>query len=129
MRAIFRRMSNTEILYNGRCPICSAEIEHYRAQAEKAGAPLQFTDLNGADLASWGVSADQATRRLHARRDGQIVSGFPAFLILWSDLPRMRWLANLLSLPVLRQIADIGYNRLAAPMLYRMHLRREARRA
>lgn len=123
------RMSNTEILYNGRCPICSAEIAHYRVQAEKVRAPLTFTDLNEADLSDWALSKDQATRRIHARKDGQIISGFPAFLILWRDLPRMRWLVRLMSLPVLRQIADIGYNYLAAPLLYRLHLWREAKRS
>ncbi len=122
-------MEQTEILYNGRCPICSAEIAQYRKQAERAGAALRFTDLHDADLSAWKLDRDQATRRLHARRDAQIISGFPAFLLLWRELPRWRWLARVLSLPVLRQIADFGYNRIAAPLLYRLHLRREARRA
>ena len=73
----------TEILYNGRCPICSAEIAHYRARAAATEADLRFTDLNTAPLADWGISADQATRRLHARHDGRIVSGFAAFLLIW----------------------------------------------
>ncbi|MFN7003112.1 MAG: thiol-disulfide oxidoreductase DCC family protein [Roseinatronobacter sp.] len=120
-------MEQTEILYNGRCPICSAEIAQYRKQAERAGAPLVFTDLNAADLSDWHLTPDQATRRLHARQDGRIISGFPAFLILWRALPRMRWLARLLSLPVLRQLAGFGYNRIAAPLLHALHRRREAR--
>ena len=122
-------MTKTEILYNGRCPICTAEIARYRKAARKAGAPLRFQDLHDAPLDDWGLSADQATRRLHARRDGQIISGFPAFLILWQDLPRLRWLARLLSLPGLHQIARIGYDHIAAPLLYWLHKRREARRS
>ncbi|MGY6548307.1 MAG: thiol-disulfide oxidoreductase DCC family protein [Roseinatronobacter sp.] len=122
-------MEKTEILYNGRCPICSAEIAHYRKQAEAADAPLHFTDLHDADLAGWALTPDQATRRIHARRDGQIISGFPAFLLMWQELPRMRWLARLLGLPVLRHGAEIAYNRLAAPLLYALHKRREARHA
>jgi predicted DCC family thiol-disulfide oxidoreductase YuxK len=116
-----------EILYNGRCPVCSAEIAQYRKQAEHANAPVRFIDLHEATLAHWGLSAEQATRRFHARKDGQIISGFPAFLALWRELPRMRWLARVLGLPVLRQMADLGYNYLAAPLLYWMHKRREAR--
>jgi predicted DCC family thiol-disulfide oxidoreductase YuxK len=120
-------MTDIEILYNGRCPICSAEIAQYDRAAQKAGAPLRFTDLHSAELASWGLSADQATRRLHARAGGQIISGFPAFLILWENLPRLKWLARLLSLPGLRQLAELGYNRIAAPLLYSLHLRRIAK--
>ena len=120
-------MEPKEILYNGRCPICSAEIAQYRKQAEASGAALCFTDLHQTDLQDWHLSADQATRRLHARHNGEIISGFPAFLILWQELPRMRWLARLLSLPVLRQIAGVGYNHVAAPLLYALHKRREAK--
>ena len=118
-----------EILYNGRCPICSAEIAQYRQQAERADAPVQFIDLHDATLTHWGLSKEQATKRFHARKDGQIISGFPAFLVLWWELPRMRWLARVLELPVLRQMADFGYNSLAAPLLYWMHKRREARKS
>lgn len=118
-----------EILYNGRCPICAAEIAQYRKQAERADAPVAFIDLHEATLSHWGLDAEQATRRFHARKDGQIISGFPAFLVLWRELPRMRWLARALQVPVLHQMADFGYNYLAAPLLYWMHKRREARRA
>lgn len=120
-------MEQTEILYNGRCPICAAEIAHYRTAAQQAGAPLSFTDLHDTDLAGWGLTADQAKRRLHARQRGQIISGFPAFLIVWRELPRLRWLARLFSVPGLHFAADLGYNWLAAPLLYRLHKRREAR--
>lgn len=122
-------MTQVEILYNGRCPICSAEIAQYRKQAERAEAPVAFIDLHDAPLSQWNLSAEQAARRFHARKDGQIISGFPAFLILWGELPRMRWLARVLSLPVLRQIADFSYNYAAAPLLYWLHKRREARKA
>lgn len=121
-------MTKTEVLYNGRCPICSAEIAQYRKQANDAGADLSFTDLHDADLSSWNLSPEQATRRLHIRQQGHIISGFPAFLLLWRELPRMRWLARLFSLPLLRQIAELGYNHVAAPMLYAMHRRRQAGR-
>ncbi|SUZ31663.1 hypothetical protein ROE7235_01413 [Roseibaca ekhonensis] len=119
----------TEILYNGRCPICSAEIAHYRARAAASGADLSFTDLNTAPLDDWGISADQATRRLHARHKGQILSGFQAFLLIWQALPRWRWLAKLVALPGLRHAVGLVYDKLAAPLLYRLHLRREAKRA
>lgn len=120
-------MSEIEILYNGRCPICSAEIAAYRRQAEEAGVVLRFTDLHQTETADWGLTSEQATRRFHARQDGAIISGFPAFLALWRALPKMRWLARLLDRPVLRPMAAFGYDRIAAPILYALHRRRERR--
>jgi predicted DCC family thiol-disulfide oxidoreductase YuxK len=121
-------MTSTRILYNDRCPICRAEIAHYRARAAASGAPLVFEDLNKADLGGWNLTADQAKRRMHAALpDGQIVSGIPAFAAIWAGLPRMGWLARLVMVPGIRHLADLAYNRLAAPWLYRRQIRREER--
>lgn len=121
-------MTATRILYNDRCPICRAEIAHYRKRAEAAAAPLSFEDLNTADLGDWALTADQAKRRLHAALpDGRIVSGIPAFAAIWTALPGMGWLARLVLMPGVRGIADVAYNRIAAPWLYRRQMRREAR--
>jgi predicted DCC family thiol-disulfide oxidoreductase YuxK len=120
-------MSSTRILYNARCPICRAEIEHYRKRAEASGAPLVFEDLNRTDLGRWSLSADQAKRRMHAALpDGRIVSGVPAFAAIWSALPGMGWMARVAMAPGLRTVADLLYNRVAAPWLYRRQQRREA---
>ena len=121
-------MEPTRILYNDRCPICRAEIAHYRARAAASGAALVFEDLNTADLGGWQLSPDQAKRRMHAALpDGLIISGIPAFAAIWAGLPGMGWMARLVMLPGLRHIADLAYNRLAAPWLYHRQMRREAR--
>ncbi|MDG3042063.1 thiol-disulfide oxidoreductase DCC family protein [Roseicyclus marinus] len=119
-------MTDIRILYNARCPICRAEIAHYQKRAEATHAPLSFEDLNEADLGDWALTADQAKRRLHAALpDGRIVSGIPAFAAIWSALPGMGWLARLVMAPGVRTVADIAYNRFAAPWLYRRQIRRE----
>jgi predicted DCC family thiol-disulfide oxidoreductase YuxK len=118
-----------EILYNGQCPICSAEIGHYKAAAEACNAPLHFVDLTQTDLTDWGMDADTAARRLHVRdASGALVTGVAAFAAIWQDLPRWRWLARLVMLPVIRPSLDWGYERIAAPLLYRLHQRRQASR-
>lgn len=120
-------MEPVRILYNDRCPICRAEIAHYRAKAKAAQAPLVFDDLNQTDLAAWHLTPDQAKRRVHARLpDGRIISGVPAFAQIWGTLPGMGWMARAVKLPVIRPLAELAYNRVAAPWLYRRHLRREA---
>jgi len=115
------------VLYNAECPVCRAEIEHYQAYAEARDLPLAFHDLNSRDLDEWGIDADAAARRLHVREDGRVLSGVDAFLALWRALPRYRWIARIVALPGLRQVAHLVYERVLAPRLYARHLARTGR--
>lgn len=117
----------TTVLYNGACPICSREIDAYRREAQGAGLPLRFDDLNAADLARWGLTPEAARRRLHVRYGAQVLAGLPAFLALWAALPRWRWLARLVGLPGVRQVAGVVYDHALAPALYALDRRRRAR--
>ena len=116
---------DTRILYNDTCPLCRFEVDHYRAAATRTGAPLRFDRLQ--DATSWGLTEDQAARRLHVLKDGELLSGLEAFRAIWSTLPRWRWLARVTGWPVIRPAVTVLYDRIAAPLLYRAHLRRSAR--
>lgn len=119
-------MDMTRVLYNGRCPICRAEISQYARRAETIGAPLVFEDLHDADLTGWHLTPDQAKRRLHARLPGGTqVSGIAAFAAIWDHLPRLRWMARAVRLPVVGPFARLAYDHIAAPALYHLHRRRE----
>ncbi len=119
---------STEILYNADCPVCSFEIDHYRSYADRRALPLRFDDLNRCDLARWGLTPDQAARRLYVRQGDRLVSGIPAFLLLWQAMPRYRWLARLVALPGVFWLANKTYDHALAPAIYRWHLRRQAKR-
>ncbi len=118
--------ARTRALYNGDCPICDAEICHYKGYADRAGLPIAFDDLNRTDLSAWGVTEDQAAQALHVQHDGQLHVGLAAFVVLWAQMPRYRWLARVARLPGVFAVLDWGYRRIAAPWLYRRHLRRKA---
>lgn len=119
-------MKSTRILYNDRCPICRAEMRHYIRRAEASNAPLVFEDVNRIDTAQWALAETQATRRLHAiLPDGQVISGIDAFAAIWDYLPGLRWMARAVRRPMLGRFFALLYDRVAAPILYRMHLRRE----
>ena len=119
---------STAVLYNAECPVCNFEISHYAGYAAREGLPIRFDDLNGAGREAWGLSADQAARRLYVLHDGQLTSGIPAFLVLWRQMPRYRWLARVVGLPGVRQVAGLVYDHVLAPLIYRWHLRRQASR-
>ena len=113
------------VLFNETCPVCRFEIDAYRRRALADGLPIRFDAMDKA--ADWGLTPDQAARQLHVWQDGRVLSGLEAFRALWSAMPRWRWLAWLTGLPVIRPLVGMLYARIAAPVLYRAHLRRQRR--
>jgi len=119
----------TAVLYNSNCPVCSAEIAHYKRYSGKAGLPIRFDDLNTDALGDWGLDQDAAARRLYVLHDGVLLSGIPAFLALWAQMPKYRVLARIVGLPGIRQIAEAAYDHVFAPALYRRQRRKSANAA
>lgn len=119
------RNGPTSVLYNANCPVCSFEIGHYARYAEAKGLPIRFDDLNSDAREHWGIDADTAARRLYVLHEGELTSGIPAFLVLWARMPRYRWLARVVGLPGVRQVATLTYDHVLAPVIYRWHLRRQ----
>lgn len=114
------------IYYDGGCPLCRAEIDHYRRC--QGADRLDFVDVgHGASAPDLGAGLDRgaALARFHVRdADGQLVSGAAAFARLWRALPGWRWLGRLVDLrifgvrPVL-PIAEAAY-RLSLPLRPRL---------
>ncbi len=116
----------TKVLYNGECVLCSREIDHYKRLSESQALAIQYDDLNDdTRLADWRLTQDQAAKRLHLRKGGKVYAGIPAFVVLWQEIPRARWLAHVISLPGVPWVACVTYDYLLAPILYRWHLRRK----
>ena len=118
-----------QVIYNDDCPICAREVAGYRAYAEARALPLRFDGIDAADLAALGLTPEDAARRLHVVQDGRLLSGVAAFVALWREMPRFRWLARLVSLPGVRQVAEVVYEGALGPALYALHRRRVRRRA
>lgn len=121
--------AKTSVLYNADCPVCNFEIRHYARYAGANRLPIRFDDLNTDACAQWGLDADTAARRLYVLHEGAMTSGIAAFLVLWAQMPRYRILARLVGLPGIRQIAELGYDHVLAPAIYRWHLYRLRKRA
>lgn len=91
------------VYYDGGCPLCRAEIGHYRRS--RGAERLAFVDVSGEGPAP-GPDLDRAAalRRFHVRgRDGHLIDGAAAFARVWLTLPGWRWLGRLLSLRVFRR--------------------------
>lgn len=97
------------VYFDGSCPLCTAEINHYKRQ--QGAERLHFVDVSqdgsnpGPDL-----SPRDAMRRFHVRRsDGALVSGARGFIAIWQVLPRWRWAARLGSIPGMASVMEFGY--------------------
>ncbi len=119
---------DTEVLYNDTCPICSREVKQYEKFSEEAALSITYRGItNPATLAEWGITQEEAARRFHVRKDGVLYGGIPAFIILWDEIPKTRWIARLIRTPGIYWIACKSYDHMAAPILYWMHVRRQVR--
>jgi predicted DCC family thiol-disulfide oxidoreductase YuxK len=114
-----------DVIYNDTCPICSREVAHYQ---KKTGDDVVYHGLSRADLSRFGLTEEGSAREFHVMHEGRLVSGLEAFALLWERMPRMRWLARFVRLPVVRPVAGMIYGRVLAPALFAMHKRRQRRR-
>lgn len=111
-----------KVYYNSACPICKAGIESQRQHLERCGVDdIEWIDVhtNPKAIAEVNSSLEQVRERLHVKdSDGAINTGIDAFIHLWRESPKQRWLAKLLQFPVIRQLAQAAYDGFAK-LLYR----------
>lgn len=91
------------VYHDGSCPLCRAEIAYYRRQ--RGSEAIDWVDVSDpANLEGHtGLSCRQAMARFHVRRrDGALIDGGRAFLLLWKQLPAFRWAGRLLDVPPFR---------------------------
>lgn len=116
------------VWYNTKCPVCNAGIDWQRnrlVRAARAGR-IEFRDINlePAALARFGAGIEDVRRRLHGvDAAGHLVVGADCAIAIWRATPGDAWLAWLVGLPGIRQIARFGYDRFA-DLLYAWNRRK-----
>lgn len=98
------------VYFDGLCPLCSREIEHYR-KADGSDQIL-FVDITAADFnaAENGLDGKQIHKVVHVKTaSGDIQTGVDAFIAIWQTLPKWNWLANAAKNSVIRPFLNGGY--------------------
>ena len=102
------------VFYDGKCGLCSREIGHYMNISppktfiwhDIANEPKHLKKIN--------VSQSDALRRLHVSdKTGSVYVGIDAFIAIWKKLPRWHFLALICSVPGVRSILGLLYNKFA----------------
>ena len=94
-----------KVFYNNSCSICRFEINHYK----KITKNIDWIDIANEKSALNETNLDSKTllRRLHMIKNGKLYSGVNAFIQLWLEIPRYKFLGKLLKKPIIYQISWI----------------------
>ena len=104
-----------KVYFNNSCSVCRMEINHYKKFNEKLGW-IDVTNNKEAQKET-AKSSVELIRRLHVEQDGKIYQGIDAFLIVWSRLPKYKWLYKLVKTPGIYHASYIAYECLAYILL------------
>lgn len=117
-------ISYTTVLFNGDCKICNKEICVYQSYGTGRGLPIDFKDINTIDLAQFGLTRNETARQLHVIKNYELFKGVKAFVVLWNEMPRYRFLAKIFSLPWVTGMAQFFYYHIIARYLYERDIKR-----
>ena len=86
-----------KVYFNDSCNICRMEINHYKKIANN---DLEWIDITNNEEAIRITSKSQKEllRRLHVINNGEIVGGAKAFIIIWSKIPKYKFLSKIFSI-------------------------------
>ena len=105
-----------KVYYNESCSICRAEINHYKKQNIEE---IDWVDItNNIDAEKETLKNDKTLlRRLHVKKNGKIFSGAEAFLLIWKNIPKYKFLYKIFKFKPLFFLLNIFYE-IAAYFLF-----------
>lgn len=95
------------VYYDGACPKCRRDRATYEKLAGPEGEEVCWFDITGQDKAldALGIDPRKALTELHVRDvDGRIVSELDAYILLMNKVPRLKPVAWLIALPLIRPL-------------------------
>lgn len=102
-----------KVFFDGACPLCSREIDHYRKQDHRQW--LEPVDISAPDFdpQRYGISHEAFMAELHAiDQAGTVFRGVAAFRAIWQAFPEKtgyRVMGRLVGLPLVEPLAGVAY--------------------
>ena len=108
-------MKLTKVFYDGKCGLCSKEINYYKKTAPKNIFEWYDIATKPDDLKYIKVSQYDALMFLHAiDQNDNVRIGVDAFILIWSKLKFWNILSILVRLPIIYSLAKLTYNLFAS---------------
>lgn len=97
------------VYYDGLCPLCSREINHYRKRAPVGS--IEFVDIavDGFDATKHGLDPVRVNRHFHVKEGERLHVGVDGFRALWQVIPGFRWMRSITGLPGVYQGSKVLY--------------------
>ena len=85
------------VFFNNSCSVCRLEINHYKKISDNN---LEWIDITNNDdaLKITSKTQEELLRRLHVIDNGKVIGGAKAFIIIWSKIPKYKFLSKLFSM-------------------------------
>jgi predicted DCC family thiol-disulfide oxidoreductase YuxK len=97
-----------KVYFNNSCKICRTEINLYKKQNIKDIEWVDITDNETAEIETQ-KDAKSLLRRLHIKDGANIIEGAEAFLLIWKNIPKYRFLYKILKKPIIFNIFSFFY--------------------
>ena len=88
-----------KVFFNNSCNVCRLEINHYKKISD---SNLEWVDITNNEEAIKLTSKSQKEllRRIHIVDNGNVIGGAKAFVIIWSKIPKYKFLSKLFSIKI-----------------------------
>ena len=97
------------VFFDGKCNLCSKEINYYRKIAPKDIFDWQDINIKGNDFIKMGIKTSDGLKILHVLDNNVLYVGVDAFIKIWNNLSYWKILGMLVSLPVIKQMVGLAY--------------------
>jgi predicted DCC family thiol-disulfide oxidoreductase YuxK len=105
-----RNPSMISVFFDGKCNLCSKEINYYRRIAPKNTFNWVDITKTPGELDKFEIKLSDGLRLMHvADSRGNIFTGVDAFIIMWKQIKYWKFLGLFVSLPIVKQIANLLY--------------------
>ena len=99
-----------KVFYDGKCNLCSKEINYYIRIAPSGIFDWQDVNLMNDEFVNTGIKISDALKILHVIDvNDKLHLGVDAFIVIWNNLAYWKILARVLSIPIIRKVANIAY--------------------
>lgn len=105
-----RNPSMISVFFDGKCNLCSKEINYYQRIAPKNTFNWVDITKTPGELDRFEIKLSDGLRLMHvADSRGNIFTGVDAFIIMWKQIKYWKFLGLFVSLPIVKQIANLLY--------------------